>query len=133
MKVAVPPTVRFVLSVQVMVPVPPTGGSVPQVHPVTVIDTNVVFGGVTSVKLAPVALLGPRFLTTCVYVTLLPDATDVGVAELVRTKSACVANATTSAAVALLSVLSGSVTDELTVAVSLTAVPDTVPAVTVTT
>ena len=65
-KVPVLPTARLVLSVQEIVPVPPTGGSVPQVHPAAVIDTNVVFGGVTSVMLVPVALLGPMLLTVCV-------------------------------------------------------------------
>jgi hypothetical protein len=63
---------------------------------------------------------------------LLPAATVVGAAMLVTTKSACAAVATTSAAVALLSVLSGSVTDELTLTVSLIAVPAAVPAVTLT-
>ena len=63
---------------------------------------------------------------------MLPAATDVGVAESVTTRSACVASATTSAAVALLSVLSGSVTDEFTVAVSLIAVPATAVPATVT-
>ena len=41
-------------------------------------------------------------MTTCVYVTLLPAATDVADGEFVVTRSACVAVATTSAAVALL-------------------------------
>jgi hypothetical protein len=46
-KLAVVPEFR-VPTVQVIVPVPPTGGFVPQVHPPGgVIDTNVVFGGVT--------------------------------------------------------------------------------------
>ena len=64
---------------------------------------------------------------------MLPEATDVGTAELVVTKSACVARATTSAAVALLLAELGSEVEELTVAVSLTAVPAAVPAVTFTT
>src|SRR5215467_3993079 len=96
-KLAVAFTAWFAPSVHVIVPVPPTGGSVPQVHPAGgVIDWNVVLGGVTSVMLAPVAAAGPMFLTVCVYVTLLPAETEVGVAVLVATKSACVANATTS-------------------------------------
>src|SRR5438093_13635725 len=50
--------------VQVIVPVPPTTGTVPQVHPAGgVIDWNVVLGGVVSVKLAVVAALGPAFVT----------------------------------------------------------------------
>jgi hypothetical protein len=53
--------------VQVIVPVPPTAGTVPQVHPAGgAIDWNVVFGGVVSVKVAVVAALGPAFVTTCV-------------------------------------------------------------------
>jgi hypothetical protein len=65
-KFAVVPEVRLA-SVHVIVPVPPTGGSVPQVHaPGAVIDTNVVFGGVTWVKLTPVAVAIPRFLTVSV-------------------------------------------------------------------
>jgi hypothetical protein len=61
---------------------------------------------------------------------LLPAATDAGEAEFVVTRSACVPRATTSAAVALLFVEFGSLVDELIVAVSLIAVPATVPAVT---
>jgi hypothetical protein len=54
-------------SVQVMVPVPPTGGTVPQVHPAGgVIDWKFVFGGVVWVKLAVVAAAGPSFVTLCV-------------------------------------------------------------------
>src|SRR5579862_1107091 len=51
----------------------------------------------------------------------------------VVTRSACVARATTSAAVALLFAVLGSELEELTVAVSFTAVPAAVPAVTFTT
>ena len=64
---------------------------------------------------------------------MLPAVTSVGVAESVTTKSAWVASATTSAAVAVLLALFGSVIEELTLAVSLTAVPAAVPAVTVST
>ena len=77
------------LAVHVIVPVPPTAGLVPQVHPAGgVIDWNVVFGGVTCVKVAPVAVAGPLFVTVCVYVTLLPEETEVGAATLVTIKSA---------------------------------------------
>ena len=53
--------------VQVMLPVPPAVGSM-QDHPpgIGVNDTNVVFGGVVSVKLTPVAVLGPALRTTWV-------------------------------------------------------------------
>ena len=54
---------------------------------------------------------------------MLPEATVVGTAVLVVIRSAWVASATTSAAVALLFAELGSVTEELTVAVSLIAVP----------
>ena len=53
-------------SVQLMVPVAPTAGVVHD-HPAGgVTDTNVVFAGVVSVRLAVVAVLGPAFVTTCV-------------------------------------------------------------------
>jgi hypothetical protein len=63
-------------------------------------------------------------------VTLLPAATEVGDATLVVIRSAWVAVATISAAVAVLFDRSGSEVDELTVAVLLIAVPATVPATT---
>jgi hypothetical protein len=52
--------------VQVIVPALPATGRV-QDHPpgIGVNDTNVVLGGVFSVKLALVAALGPALLTTC--------------------------------------------------------------------
>jgi hypothetical protein len=61
---------------------------------------------------------------------LLPAGNDVGVAVFVVTRSAWVAVATTSAAVAVLFAEFGSVTAEPTVAVSLIAVPAAVPAFT---
>ena len=46
-KVPLPLIARLLPSVQVIVPVPPTAGTVPQIHPAGgVIDWNVVFGGV---------------------------------------------------------------------------------------
>ena len=62
--------------------------------------------------------------------TLLPGASDPDDGELVTTRSDCVARATTSFAVAELFARLGSVVEELTVAVSLTAVPAAVPAFT---
>ena len=60
------PTARLAM-VQVMVPVPPTAGFVPQVQPAgTVIDWKVVFGGVTCVKLTAVAAAGPLLVTVWV-------------------------------------------------------------------
>jgi hypothetical protein len=64
---------------------------------------------------------------------LFPAATDVGAATFVVIRSACVAVATTSAAVAVLFAEFGSVVEELTVTVSLMAVPAAVPAFTLTT
>src|ERR1700680_1821166 len=58
---------------------------------------------------------------------LPPDATETGEAELVVTKSACVARATTSVAVALLLLVLGSVVEELTLAVSVITVPGGFP------
>lgn len=53
-------------SVQVMVPVAPTAGLVHD-HPTgKVTDWKVVFGGVLSLRLAVVAVLGPALVTTCV-------------------------------------------------------------------
>jgi len=63
---AVLPELRFAVSVQVIVPVPPTAGVV-QVQPAGAdTDWNVVFVGVASVKLTPVAAAGPLFVTFCV-------------------------------------------------------------------
>jgi hypothetical protein len=52
--------------VQVIVPVPFTAGVVHDHPAAVVIDWNVVFGGVDSVMLTVVAVLGPLFVTTCV-------------------------------------------------------------------
>jgi hypothetical protein len=127
MRVNVPTllTASVPAAVHVIVPVPPTAGLVPQVHPAGgVIDWKVVFGGVTCVKLAPAAATaGPLLVTVWVYVTRPAGETDVGAAEFVTTRSACVAAATTSDAVALLFAGLESVIDVLTVAVSLIAVP----------
>ena len=64
-KLAVPLTASVPLSVHVMVPVPPTGGTVPQVQPAGgVTDWKFVLGGVTCVKVIPaVVTAGPRFVT----------------------------------------------------------------------
>ena len=60
---------------------------------------------------------------------MLPAGSEVGVAEFVVIRSASVAVATTSAATAVLFVPLGSVVEELTMTVSLIAVPAAVPAV----
>jgi hypothetical protein len=67
-KVRVLFTARVAAAVQVIVPVPPTAGRVPQIHPAGgVIDRKLVLGGVTWVKVAPAAALaGPLFVMDCV-------------------------------------------------------------------
>jgi hypothetical protein len=64
-KLAVP-AAKLVL-VQVIVPAAPTAGRI-QDHPVGtgVSETNVVLGGVLSLKTEFAAALGPEFVTTCV-------------------------------------------------------------------
>jgi hypothetical protein len=117
--------------VHVIVPVPPTAG-VTQLHPAAaVMDWNVVFGGVTSVKLALVAVLGPAFVTTCVYVILLPACTGTGLAEFVTDKSAD--PATVTMADALLFAFVGSLVVLATETVSVMVVPGAVFTFTVTT
>src|SRR5208282_1539413 len=62
---ALPPFVKSGF-VQVIAPVPPTAG-VTHVHPATVeSDTNVVFAGTCSVKLAFTESCGPLLVITCV-------------------------------------------------------------------
>ena len=60
-------TAREPEAVQVIVPVAPTAGLVPQVQPAGgVIDWKFVLGGVTCEKEAPVAAAGPLLVTVCV-------------------------------------------------------------------
>ena len=60
------PAGRLAESVQLIVPVPPTAGVV-QLHPAGAsTDSKVVFGGVASVKLTPVAAAAPLFVIVCV-------------------------------------------------------------------
>lgn len=60
---------------------------VPPPEVTTATETNVVFVGVGSVKLAVLQLLGPLFVTTCVYVMLLPASTGLGLPLLVTARS----------------------------------------------
>ena len=74
--------------VHVTVPVAPTAG-VTQTHPAGgTKETKVVFAGMLSVNLAPVAAAGPLLVAVCVYVMLLPSVTGLGEAELVTAMSA---------------------------------------------
>src|SRR5580704_14496957 len=117
--------------VQVMAPVPFTAG-VTHDHPAGgVIDWKVVLAGVVSVKLAVVAELGPEFVTTCVYVMLLPACTGTGFAKFVIERSA--ESPTCTPAVALLFVLVGSPVVEATESVCVIVVPDATFVFTVTT
>jgi len=77
-----------------------------------------------------VATAGPSLVTLCVYVILLPAATEVGEAALVVTRSASVESATTSVADALLFAELGSGVLEFTVAMSVIVVPCVVPGIT---
>ena len=64
--------------------------------------------GIASVKLTLDAAAGPLFVMALVYVMLFPAMTVEGVATALRTKSAWVAAATTTVAVAELSPLKAS-------------------------
>jgi len=88
------------------------GGAGRQVHPAGgVIDTKVVLAGVASTNVAVVAAVVPVFITTCVYVMLLPACTGFGEATLVTVRSGEVVP-TTVVAVAVLFRAFGSAADE---------------------
>jgi hypothetical protein len=53
----------------------------------TATETNDVFAGVASLNVPVLQLLGPEFVTTCVYVMLLPAVTGLGVPLLVTARS----------------------------------------------
>ena len=66
-KVEDPPAANVAFAVHVIVPVPPTAGVAGQVQPAgIVIDWNVVFVGVVSVRVAPTAAVVPLLVTVCV-------------------------------------------------------------------
>src|SRR5262249_32994891 len=73
------------------------------------------------------------FLTTCVYVILLPGVTGFGDAALVTERSLCAVVPTFVVTVALLLVTFGSEIAELTLTVSVITVPFGVPGFTLTT
>src|SRR5207253_202763 len=101
-----------------------TGGGTGQLHPAGgVIDTNVVFAGVASLKVAPVAATDPVLVTTCVYVMLLPANTGFGDAAFVTDRSAPAVTPTTVLTVAVLFAGLASLADELTDAVAVITVP----------
>ena len=94
------------------------------------IDTNVVFAGVASLNEAPVAAAVPVFVTTCVYVMLLPAITGLGKAVLLTVNSPLAVVPTIVVTVAVLFARFGSFAKELTDAVSEITVPFAVPLLT---
>ena len=73
---------------QLMDPVPPTAGRVLQIQPAGIPrETKVVDAGTLPVKTPPKAEDGPALFTVWVKVTLLPDETGLGDAELLAIKS----------------------------------------------
>jgi len=108
-------------------------GNPAQLHPAGgVIDTNVVFPGVASVNVPFVIADEPVFVTTCVYVMLFPACTGLGEAAFVTDKFGP-APPTIVVTVAVLLEMIGSMTEELTAAVLLIAVPFATPLFTLTT
>jgi len=94
-------------------------------------DVAVVFAGSVSITVTPVAVLDPPLVTTCEYVMVPPAVTGIGVAVFVIDTSAEVATSVLTDA-ALLPPFESPVV-ELTVAVSVSTVPDAVVAGTLTT
>ena len=83
--------------------------------------------GVASLNVAVVAAPAPVFVTTCVYVMLLPAATGFGDATFVTVSSPFAVTPTTVFTVAVLLGMFGSLAEELTVAVCVITVPLAVP------
>jgi hypothetical protein len=107
-------------------------GNPAQVHPAGgVIETNAVFAGVDSVSVPLVIAVVPVFVTTWVYVMLLPACTGFGDAELVTDKFGPVPP-TTVLAVARLLVETGSVADDATDTEFVMTVPLATPVFTLT-
>src|ERR1700722_5638619 len=64
---------------QLILPVPPTAGSVVQTHAVGMPrETKVVFAGTASVKTRLLAEFGPALVTVCAKVMLFPAVTGLG-------------------------------------------------------
>jgi hypothetical protein len=93
---AVVPAVTFTTTGKVLVEPGATLGfvqlidpTVVQVHPAGtgLNETKVVFAGIASVNVAEAQLLGPLFVTTWVYVMLLPAVTGLGLPLLVTARS----------------------------------------------
>jgi hypothetical protein len=87
-----------------------------------VADTNTTPAGNVSVKLTPVALLGPALLTLTVYVRVLAATTGSGLSALVTDRSA--EAVTVVLALALLFALLGSASVAVTLALLVITPPD---------
>ena len=119
---------------QLMAPVPPTAGSVGQIHPAGIPrETKVVNAGTLPVNTPPAAEDGPALVTVWLNVMLFPGATGFGDAELVAIKSNWPAKATVTFAVELFVFGFGSAVVLVVLAVLEITVPDAVPPATVTT
>lgn len=108
-----------------------------QVHPpvpeLWVTETKVVLVGIVSLNTTLLALAGPLFVTTTVYVMLFPCSTGLGVAAFVIAKSAVPAAPTRITTVALLFARFGSFVPDVIESVSTICVPLAVPVFTFTT
>lgn len=105
----------------------------PEVPDVGVTETKVVFAGIASLKTTVLALPGPLFVTTTVYVMLLPAITGLGDAAFVIARSAVFAAPTIVTTVAVLFARLGSFVPEVIASVSVICVPVAVPVFTFTT
>src|SRR5579859_14388 len=111
-------------------PAVPTAG-VMQAQPTgTPNETNVVLAGTDVVNVSVAAATGPLLVTVSVNVMLFPSSTGLGEADAVTARSACVAVATVTLAVASLLVGFGSGVVEFIDTESEITVPAAVPAVT---
>ena len=125
------PTAKSAFAEQIICPVAPTAGVVPQVHPVgAAMEVNVVFTGTSSYINALGAVAGPLLTTVCTNERFPPAATEVGVTVCVMPISV---NPTVTVVVVVLFVVLGSVPVSLTVAVFVMVVPFATPAFTSTT
>ncbi len=88
-KLTLAPGARSAAAVQLIAPVPPTAGTVPQVQPAGgVMDWKVVPVGTLSARAGFAAGLGPLFVMPIVYVRSAPAWTGSGVSVLVTARSA---------------------------------------------
>jgi hypothetical protein len=106
-----------------------------QLHPAAgtgVVETNVVFMGIASLRATVVAVAAPLFVTTTVYVMLFPATTGLGDAVFVIERSAVVADPTVVCTVAELFARFGSLFPAVTFTTSVITVPTGTPVFTAT-